>query len=337
MASPAKKYTSSQIKPLPAFFLVLVIIASGCGGASNRLSGISKPLYVKPTVGVLPFTNRVPGQGAPPLGADLAEQLTEKLIQTKRYTVLEPQQTLAVLTRMAGHNRRSSRTEIPVNTLPRQMRYVIKGKITDYGYLELTDWRDRVATMQMFNKGSAMVGATLSIVDTQTGHTIAIKTVVGKVNCDRDKLQQAQEQDQMGFASNSFYYTIMGKATKKFLKNAVREIRGLIENPPFQPKIASVVNDQVIINGGRERGIKLHGRYLVRPPSELILDPDSSVQLGYVSGKQIGILEVTQVMRNYAIAAVIETTGELKPDQTLFLLGAEANTRLINPTVQSHY
>ena len=320
--------TNNQISTsLPFWGVILLTALSGCTVVTDHMPSIKLPNFsrtAKPTIAVAAFTTRLPGQQHANIGQDIAEQLAEHLIQSQKYIVLEPRQTRSRLTPAArSYKTRPQAAALPISQ--NNIHYLIKGRITDYGYVDLPGWGERVSELNLFHKGYAVVAGTITIADTRTGHTIAVKRITGKIPCTlKDFHTDNHNSNQTpAFAGNAFYHTIMGKATRKFLSTAVYRINEIIEKPPYQPKIASVINGQVIINGGKDMGIKKYTRYVVRPPSHIVLDPDSTEALGYVSGQQLGLLQVTQVMSHYAIAKILENHQEIKPQQTLFPLEQE--------------
>jgi len=325
---------------LPFWCVVLLTALSGCTAISDNMPSIKLPTFsrtAKPTVAVATFTTRLPGRQNANIGQDIAEQLAEHLIQTKKYIVLEPRQTRSRFTPAARSYRSKSQTSLPIPQ--HNIHYLIKGRITDYGYVDLPGWQERVSELNLFHKGYAVVAGTITIADTRTGHTIAVKRITGKIPCTLNdfRTDNGTGNRTPAFAGNAFYHTIMGKATRKFLRNAVYRIAEIIEKPPYQPKIASIINGQVIINGGKDMGIKKYTRYIVRPPSNIVLDPDSTEALGYVSGERLGLLQVTQVMSHYAIAKILENRREIKPQQTLFPLELENQIAESPKAVLSQY
>jgi len=317
---------------LPIWGLVLLTALAGCTAIRDNMPSIKLPTFsrtAKPTIAVATFTTRLPNRNQAYLGQDIAEQLAEHLIQTKKYIVLEPQQTRSRLTPTARSYRSRSQSFLPIPQ--HNIHYLIKGRITDYGYVDLPGWQERISELNLFHKGYAVVAGTLTVVDIRTGHHIAVKRITGKIPCTLNDFNTDSGTGNRApaFAGNAFYHTIMGKATRKFLASAVYRIAEVIEKPPYQPKIASVINGQVIINGGKDMGIKKYTRYVVRPPSNIVLDPDSTEALGYVSGERLGLLQVTQVMSHYSIAKILESHQEIKPQQTLFPLELE------NPIAES--
>ncbi len=305
-------------KPLVCICLALIFLL-GCQVTPTKsyVAKTTKELYAKPTVGVMAFSNYAHGQMPANLGHQLAEQLAEELIQTERFIILTPQQTHGVLAQNTSRFRKKQAAQFLPSTA-NQISYLIRGKITDYGYVELDNWKDRVGELKMFSRGYAIVGVTLSLIDTHTGHTLAVKRLSGKVNCSKEELDKVKHNEKASFASNAYFYTTMGKATNKFLKYAVKEVGHLVKNPPYQPKIASMINDRVVINGGNDRGIQMYSQFIVRPPSNVVIDPDSNVQLGFITGQRIGKVQVTQVLEHYSIAKILEGHNMIKPHQTLF-------------------
>ncbi len=278
--------------------------------------------YRKPIVAVTSFENRAPAKTRWKLGDDLADQLIDRLIQTRRYTVLERQQQKSLFSRKTGQNE-----DDRIN----QVQYVIKGTITDYGFIESSDGFQRVLEGDWFSKNSyAFVGATFYILDDQSGQILASKSLHAKVKAAKvkegnekdNKKEKAREKekdkyDSMAFGSFVFYKTPMGQATAKVLDQAVYEIVQAISEQPFQPKVSSTINGQIIINGGRDRKIEVGNEYVVRPKAQSITDPDTGDFLGNITGEVIGRIRVTQVTDKYSIATIL-FGDQFEPGQTLF-------------------
>ena len=321
--------------------VILLTTLTGCTAITDNMPSIKLPSFsrtAKPTIAVAAFTTRLPGGQNAGVGQDIAEQLAEHLIQTQKYIVLEPQQTRSRLTPAArSYKTRPQAAALPISQ--NTIHYLIKGRITDYGYVDLPGWSERISELNIFHKGYAVVAGTITIADTRTGHTIAVKRITGKIPCTLKDFQSNRGPGNRtpSFAGNAFYHTIMGRATRKFLATAVYRIAEVIEKPPYQAKIASIINGQVIINGGKDMGIKKYTKYVVRPPSNIVLDPDSTEALGYVSGQRLGLLQVTQVMSHYSIAKILEARNELKPQQTLFPLEQENQIAETPKAVLSQY
>ena len=317
--------------PLLIITLLLLTTINGCHNVTY--SPKQEARYVKPTVAVMSFQNLAPAHMKWNLGDALADQLIDRLLNTKRYVVLERAQLNTVLREL----NRSQDSRFRVFGQPQQgqlkhVQYLVKGTITDFGHIETVEGIWKLFDWGLFGSSSrAIVAANIYVVDIQSGQIIASQSVEAQI---RDKKEDNQVQYQgMAFGSYTFYHTPLGRATNKMLDEAVTEIAKSIAEQPFQPKIASILNDCVVINGGRDRRIKHGYEYDVRPEAQVVLDPDTGDILGHIAGETIGRLRVNQVTQSYAIAEVMDG-GNFQPGQTLFL---SDSTKVPEPVKQSIY
>jgi len=316
--------------------LAILLIVLLCSGCQSRLKYTAKDeaKYLKPTVAVMSFENRAPIHMRWNLGDGLADQLIDRLLNTRRYIVLERQQLHAILKELKRtQDDRFRQTGQPQSGRLKHVRYLVKGTITDFGHVETVEGFWRLFDWGLFGTSSyATVAATIYVIDVQNGQIIASKSVEAKIKDSRNKDKKVEYKG-MAFGSYTFYHTPLGKATNKMLDKAVRAIADTIAEQPFQPKIASLLNNQVVINGGRDRRIKLGAEYVVRPRSQVIFDPDTGDLLGHITGDTIGRLKVCLVTNQYAIADILEGT-EFKPGQTLFPAAPET---ALTPVAHSSY
>jgi len=293
-----------------------VWITAGCQRV--RYSAEEQAKYVKPTIAVMSFKNRAQVTTKWNLGDALADELIDRLLQTKRYEVLEREQLAAIFTELGRtSDDRFRQAGQPDKGKLKHAQYHIKGVITDFGHVETVEGIWRILDWGWFGSSShSVVRAVVRVVDVQSGQVIASESVEAKVRDkkDHDKINL----DGMTFASYTFYQSSLGQATSKMLDKAVWAIAKSIAERPFQPKISSIVNDQVVISGGRNRRISVGNMYSVRPQSQVVVDPDSGDVLGHISGKVIGKVQITQVTEKYSIAKVVQGSG-FAVGQTLFL------------------
>ena len=74
----------------------------------------------------------------------------------------------------------------------------------------------------------------------------------------------------------------------------------------------------MVVNGGRDRRMKVGAVYDVRPQAQMVVDPDTGDILGHIAGEMIGSVRVTQVTNKYSMADIL-TGANFQPGQTLFL------------------
>jgi len=320
------------------------LLGTGCQRVNYTASEEAK--YFRPVVSVMNLECRAPVRMKWNVGQGMTEQLSDRLRLTKRYVVMEPGQ---------GGKGRGREPE------GRTLQYLIKGKITDFGIIKDTE-KGMMDWGPFRSDGQAIAAGTFYVVDVQTGEVIATKTVEGRANVQNPKPEKIVVEEKvkgtgkdkgkdtvkkktiekprppidyntMAFGGSTFYDTPMGEATNAMLEKAVAEITRAINEQPFQPKIASIINDRVVINAGQNRRIAVGSVYLVRPRSENVVDPDTGEVLGHVTGKTLGEVQVVQVMERMAIARVLNGYG-FEAGQTLFPLSAEGAKRTAE---RSHY
>ncbi len=282
-------------------FLLVVCLLAGCNGV--RYSREEAARFQKPTIGVAAFEVMTTGNWNASLGADFADQLSDRLRETNRYDVLDREQVSAIF---AGLN----------NSAASQLRgidYVIKGKVTDFGHTQMHE---------LFGKQTyALTAVQVSVHDVANNRTIAQEALVAKV-----KPRKAEAMPSAGttpFGSFSFYQTSVGKATNDILGQAVQAVAAAIEEVPYQPKIASIANNQIVINGGRDRNIAVGDMFVVRPAPRQVTDPDTGQIIGQVTGSIIGTVKIVQVTDKYAIAKIL-SGNQFAIGQTLFPFDADA-------------
>ncbi len=274
------------------------------------------------------FENQAPMRMRWNLEDGLADQLIDRLLNTHRYIVLERQQLHAILKELRrSQDDRYGKTGPTELSRLKHVRYLVKGTITDFGHVE------KVGSIRRWlgSKSYATAAATIYVIDVQNGQIIACESIEARI-ADSQSIEEAKYQG-MAFGSFTFYRTPLGEATDELLDKILRVVADTIAEQPYQPKIASIVNNQVVINGGRDRRIKLGAEYVVRPRSQVIFDPDTGDLLGHITGDTIGRLRVTQITNQYAIAEILEGT-EFQPGQTLFKAAPETAQR---PVVHSNY
>ena len=282
-------------------------MATGCG--TTRYGKSQQKRFAKTTIAVAGFEDRTTGENQRwNIGDGLAEQLSYDLMQTNRYNVIQQQYLRAILKEQSRKNKRPKGQSEEFS----ELEYLVTGTITDFGHVATSDGSiDR----KLFGRsGYSVVAITLCVVDAWTGQTITCKKMIGKQG---EKEDQKALYDSMALGSYAYYQTPLGKATRELLDDAVDKIVKTTENRPYQPKIASIINNQVVINGGSDRNIKVGDVYVVRTRSQRIMDPDSRDVLGHVSGQVLGQVRVTQVTKKHSIAKVIGGDG-LRPGQTLY-------------------
>jgi curli biogenesis system outer membrane secretion channel CsgG len=245
----------------------------------------------------------------------MQEILVDRLLATGRYHVVERQELRAIMQELQFQQGGATRPQGKAATgRIRNCRYLIKGAVTDFGHVSantgaLSAWN------WDFLGGSnrAVMGIVLYVVDVESGEIIASENIEESVSAKDLSVKAAYEG--ISFGGSVFYQTPLGRATKKVVERAIKRITTAIASQPWEPQIALVQEDgSVIINGGRDRGVKSGAEFEVLESGKPILDPATGDAIGQSAGRSLGRLVVHEVKERYATATVVVgRAADLKP------------------------
>jgi curli biogenesis system outer membrane secretion channel CsgG len=288
--------------------LVIIVSMAFCGGCSVFGWGSADPAkYVKPSVAVIRFDNRAPFPLEWDLGDGMKEMLTDALVTSERYRVIERLEIDTVLRELrfqyTGSTRRAGRAE---KGRLKNVHYLIKGTITDFGHVSnsrgLFGHIDHFELFTSDNK--AIMGMTLQVIDVESGEVVSSTRLEEAVKARDVRVDATYAKMAMG--GGMFVRTPLGRATANVIKKAVNQITYAIADRKWNPKVAALQPDGTIaLNGGENRNIEVGAVYEVRDLGKAIVNPENEDVLGYTRGKVIGWLEVTQVKELYCIARIV--------------------------------
>jgi len=300
--------------------IVALCLALGvCAGCGDRLGlhGRNPDDYVKPTIAVMKFENRA---GFPlnwSLGDGMQEILVDRLLATGRYHVVERQELGAIMDELKFQQGGATRPQGKVATgRIRNCRYLIKGAVTDFGHVSASTGALSVWNWDFLGGSNrAVMGIVLYVVDVESGEIIASENIEESVSAKDVSVKAAYEG--LSFGGSVFYQTPLGRATKKVVERAISRITTAIASQPWEPQIALVQEDgSVVINGGRDRGVKSGAEFEVLDAGKPILDPATGDAIGQSAGRSVGRLIVHDVKDRYSTATiVVGRAADFKPGQ----------------------
>ena len=277
-----------------------------CAGCSGSVWWQDPSKYSKPTIAVMKFQNRVTAPMGWNISEGLPDILTDKLVGTGRYHVIERPEMAALMRELqiqnSGVTRAESRSE--VGRL-KNVQYLVKGTITDFGHVNSGSGWLGGGSWDVFGGGTrAVMGMTLYVVDVESGEIVSSRSIeesVGTGNADFTATYKG-----LGFGGQGFYRTPLGRATKSGIERAVVHITSAIASRAWEPKVAQVdAQNQVVINGGKDRGIKYGQEYEVLDLGTPIIDPDTGDLIGRHPGAPRGRIRVTVVQDRYAAGEIV--------------------------------
>ena len=294
-----------------SFFNNRVVL--GLGGAAVAglfLSTAVMGATLKKIVAVSRFENKTSWKGQVSLDDGMADQLTDALMQSGQFVVME-RQTLGDVTAeqdLANSGRaqksQSAQTGKLVNA-----QILVKGTVTEFE--NQSSGSENGVGFGGFNIGNkreeAHVGLIIRLIDTTTGEVLDSQRVEGKAASGGVKF--GMNVAGVGFGTSGFSKTPLGKATQMAIDNAVSQIAAKLKNVPFQARIVKVNgDDEVLISGGQKTGIADGDVFTIYSVGESLVDPTTGEQLGSELEKK-GSVKVTKVEEKYAKA---HSDGSLK-------------------------
>jgi curli biogenesis system outer membrane secretion channel CsgG len=270
----------------------------------------------KKIVAVSRFENKTTYSGQHNLGDGMADQLIDALMQSGKFVVLERQtlgdvfeeQDLAQTGRMAKS--KSARTGKATSA-----QILVKGTVTEF---EAKSGGSGTGLKLPFGvslggkKGEAHVGVIIRLIDTTTGQVLQSQRVEGKAKSGGFKL--GLDIDGVGFGTNSFKKTPLGKAMQIAIDNAVAFIASKMKDIPFQGRVIKAKGSEVYISAGERTGAAAGDTFTVYSVGEELIDPDTGELLGSEEEK-IGTVKIFSVKEKYSKAKVTDGgTGIKKGD-----------------------
>jgi curli biogenesis system outer membrane secretion channel CsgG len=269
---------------------------------------------LKKTLAVSRFENKSSWRGQWALDRGMADQLTEALVQSEKFVVLERQTLGDVLAEQdlaASGRAAKSKTAQKGKIIPVQI--LVTGAITEFEHSSAGGTGGfKIGKFKLGGKGGAAhVGLIIRLIDTTTGQVLDSQRVEGKAKS--GGLGFATTINDVSFGSSGFKKTPLGKATQQAIDKAVALIISKMEGVPFQGKIVSVKGDKIYLNVGGRNGVQSGETFVVYRPGEIIVDSGSGEILGSEE-EQIGIVRISQIKEKYSTAIKVQGKEILNGD-----------------------
>ena len=287
---------SSILKKITFYGLMGVFLSFSIPTSIAMAAGLKK------VVAVSRFENKtsIRSQGAFDLNQGMADQLTDALVQSGQFVVLERQTLGDVMQEqdMANTDRfqkaRSARTGKLTSA-----QILVKGTVTEF---ETLDSRSNSGiSFGGFRIGgrkhSVHIGLIIRLIDTTTGEVIDSQRVEGKARS--KSVDLGINYGGVGFGSNSSKATPLGKATQIAIDNAVEYVAGRLKNIPFQGRVIKLKGNIVYVSAGDKHGTNVGDVFNIYSVGEELIDPNTGEILG-VDEVKIGKVKIIQVQEKFS-------------------------------------
>jgi curli biogenesis system outer membrane secretion channel CsgG len=254
------------------------------------------------TIAVARFENRTTAAGQINLGSGMADQLTNALVQSDNFVVLERASIADVLYEQdfaRSGRARKSKVAKTGRVVPAQI--MIKGAITEF---DLSESGGGVGvSYNGFSLGgesaTAHVGLVLRIIDTTSGEVIDSVRIEGKSTGTGYKLGVMYKG--LGFDAEKFENTALSKSVQIVINRAVQMIADNLNRIPFEGKIIKVNGDSLYTNIGSRNNVFGGDMFDVYDPGTELVDPDTGESLGSLK-KKVGTIVVSSPEEKYSKA-----------------------------------
>jgi len=267
------------------------------------LPGTVRAATLKKIVAVSRFENKTSWRGQISLDDGMADQLTDALMQSGQFVVVERQTLGDVVGEqdLANSGRAQKSASAQTGKLV-NAQILIKGTVTEFE--SQSSGSENGVGFAGFHIGNkkeeAHVGLIIRLIDTTTGEVLASQRVEGKAASGGMKVGANVSGVQFGTAG--FDKTPMGKAVQMAIDDAVSQIAAKLKDVPFQARVVKVNGDnELFISGGTKTGVAEGDVFTVYSTGESLVDPATGEQLGSELTKK-GSVKVTSVEEKYAKA-----------------------------------
>jgi curli biogenesis system outer membrane secretion channel CsgG len=264
---------------------------------------------LKKIVAVTNFENKSNYSGQWQLDSGMADQLTDALMQTGQFVVVERQKLGDVMEEqdLAASGRAQKSKSAQTGKLT-SAQVQVKGTITEFEEAsEGGGGGVRVFGLGVGGKKQvAHVGLIIRLIDTTTGQVLDSQRVEGKAESGGFAISGGM--GPVSFGTEEFHKTPLGKAVQETIDNAVALIASRMKNIPFQTRIIKATGSEVIIGAGQSTGVSVGDTFTVYSVGEELVDPDTGDLLGAEESK-LGTVQVFEVKEKYSKARSVSGKG----------------------------
>lgn len=292
----------------PVLFLTSCVPAEGPmqGAAVGQLP---PPMGPKKLIAVSEFENKTNVQGQFALGTGMTEQLTDALMNSKHFIVLERQDIEGVLEEQnfAASGRATSRGGAQIGKVNRA-QILIKGAVTEFSHQESGGGQgfSYEGVNIDFRSSKAHVAVIIYLYDTTTGQVIDSQRCEGKAEA--GGLVWSYSDADLNIGSSGFKATPLGKATQMAIDKAVYFIVKRMSRIPWEGRIVTVKRDTIFVNAGTSGGIEVGDEFEVYREGEALIDPESGLDLGSEK-TYIGRIQIVEVQDKFSKGVTISGSG----------------------------
>ena len=277
-------------------------------GTQSRDDQVSPPpskirkAQFRKTIAVARFQNRTTAAGQINLGSGMTDQLTNALVGSKNFIVMERESISNVLNEQDfARGIRTPNTKVAQTGKVVPAQILIKGAITEFQLEESGNGLG--ISYQGFSLGQessqAHVGLILRIIDTTSGQVIDSVRLEGKAKGTGYKFGVSYMG--IGVDAEKFDNTALSKAVQQVIDRAVQVIANNLNQIPFEGKIITALDGSYYTNIGSRNNVNGGDMFDVYAPGTELVDPDTGEMLGSLK-KKVGTIIISSPKSKYSKA-----------------------------------
>lgn len=323
---------------LASTLLAVVVLVSGCTTTDSgtgtspaqqrrvaRLGTLAQlPPYYGPKklIAVMDFQNKSNYKGKMELGTGMADSLTDSIVRSERFIVVERQQIRDVLKEQDfAQTGRTAEASAPKIGRVLNTQVMVYGSVVDFSETQQQNQGFGYQGISLsFAHAEAKVTIAIRLVDSTTGQVLDSQQVQGKAQ--KNAVGIAYTEKDFKFGTSAFAKTPLGQATQEAIDKAVVFICQRMESVPWEGRVIEAKGSDIYINAGEQQGIAVGDCFVVFHEGEGMIDPSTGLQLG-AARKETGAIEVAELQPKFSIAKVIRGTGMGRKDVVRFVPAAQ--------------
>lgn len=252
------------------------------------------------------------------IGGGVAAQLTTALIDTGRFVVFE-RAALGDIQReqQLGAQRALANSSTPKPSSLTDVQILVIGSVTEFEQASKGGGLNVGLNSPFGNLGlggktnEGHVGMDIRLINTANGQVVASKRVEAKVPSSQVTVGVVKEG--MLFGGDSFNKTPLGLATRQAIEKAVSLIVGEMEAIPWSGRVADLMDDQVLVNAGKDANLQPGTILRVFSVLKEVTDPTTGAVLGVIEAPQ-GEIQIEQVQDQFSVARLLSGSHPKRGD-----------------------
>jgi curli biogenesis system outer membrane secretion channel CsgG len=261
-------------------------------------------------VGVIDVLGPVANTSVTNVGGPIAAMLSTALSESDGFLVVERDALPSMVTEMElakSGTSTGNAAPTPGKMIPAQ--YLVLGSITEYtasgsgsgGGLSLGG-----ATNLTLGESKGGIGLDLRVIDTTTGAVLKSFRVHHSLSATNVGFNSSYKG--VPVATNGFFNTPLGDATRQAISDAVVEIAAALAAVPWRGQVVKAEGGLVWVNAGGDTGVAVGDRLAVQKLSETLTDPVTGAVLSQ-SMADVGVITITNVEPKIAWGTYSTTSG----------------------------